>query len=281
MQETDVGYIHGPETYGRKSLGNRSKIPFRNQNYMQHHTAGPRIGEVEEHTENEEMPSGEHLGILWHGNFKPKSTAKDSTLWKIRRRYADEHEAKGGNHHGQMVPGIKKWNQMRVRERGDGGYVVVQVDPKVERKLKSQWREKLAIKTKWKWAERMHMKWLDNLHSYPIAYHVVVFPSGRAYAGRCDTKDGEITNMVYGAHAYGYNDHPSISWPGDYRIQYDRLTKPQIATTCAILRKYASGYLGHRERPPKGYPTSCPGVMTVQLDIIAEHAGVKRTGYRR
>jgi hypothetical protein len=91
--------------------------------------------------------------------------------------------------------------------------------------------------------QRFHQKtreWND------IGYHFVVFPSGRVYEGR--------GMLVTGAHCYGHNTEPSLSFAGDYsKREPDRRAITAFGEMIEHLN--LNGWRGHRD----GYNTSCPG----------------------
>lgn len=197
-----------------------------------------------------------HLGILWTGR-KPPSWAGKA---KILRRYREPHIAHGGRFHGEEVPGVTRWTQMELRRRGDGGYVMVQVDPVRERQMreaaKAARATNLAGVIRVKALEERAMRQMEEYHRSlgwsAIGYRRVGFPSGRVYEGRGDR---------HGAHCPGANHLPSFAMAGDYaKRSVPRKLRDRVLEAARELG--ARKIVGHRQHP---YPTGCPGVADAWL----------------
>lgn len=92
-----------------------------------------------------------------------------------------------------------------------------------------------------------------------ISYNYVVFPSGRVYAGRGAQIKGAHTQGGKPGYAEFYNDHPGISFPGNYEVK--RLTRRQRAGFAALRLHLRTRYGVSRRRWPhrKVHATACPG----------------------
>jgi hypothetical protein len=226
-------------------------LNFRGKPCRLHHTVTAYIDPepVDESKVDYERPA--HLGILWTGKFNPGWTTKA----KVLRRNRNPHEANGGKFDGTTVPGVRRWSQMEVRRRGDGGYVIVQIDPervaqiKAAKKAASRMRTAGALRVIA--LEKSAMRAMDAYHkrvfsSKGLGYCEVVFPSGRVYEGR---------GARWGAHTLGHNDDFGISMAGDYRNRQPT-PRQREALLNRIRARGARPIIPHR----RTFGTSCPGV---------------------
>lgn len=216
-----------------------------------HHTVTNYIEPEADPPAVEGPPRPPHLGILWTGKRPPGWAGKAA----IMRRHRRPHAANGGRFHGQEVPGVTRWAQMELRRQGDGGYVMVQIDPVRQRQLaaahKADRAMALAGVLRVAALERAAMRQMEAYHRAlgwaAIGYRRVLFPSGRLYEGRGDR---------YGAHCPGANHLPSLAMAGDFAKR--AVPSDMRDGVLSEARDLGSPrIIGHRQHP---YPTGCPGV---------------------
>lgn len=265
---TALGHVEPVETWAGRGLPALGvEIPLAGT-WVQHHTGGGDV-EPEENTDPETGHPLPHLGIM--GVFTSKPTFADKVA--LRRE-----------HKGTKLA-VTKWNQMEVRKRGGGlGYVVVKIDPKrigqLKAKRKAERLRRLADITRIASLERAVMRSYNAYHISLgwrwIGYTVVVFRSGRAYAGRARVSGGRIVAAYHGAHCPGFNHRPGISW--SLNAAQTAISARMRGATVAILRRAGCrNLIGHREAP---YPTTCPVVPSSYLDALARDVGAGRRGVK-
>lgn len=111
--------------------------------------------------------------------------------------------------------------------------------------------------------EREHMRQLQLVAFIrgfnDISYNFVVFPSGRVYEGRGACVRGAHTQGGKPGYAAFYNDHPGVSFAGNYETR--RMTRRQVAAFRLLRARLRSRYgVSKRVWPHcRVFPTACPG----------------------